>query len=257
MDGGEQVTLAVRTQRAMDDVTLYNADWLDILPTLGQVDAVVTDPPYGIDWMPRDFAGDKRVGRASVFERKVIEGDQSKFDPRPILLLNVPTIIWGANHFSSQLPDMPSWIVWDKRVDPKFDGKYTYSDAELAWCNDSKPTRIFRHIWNGVIREGEESNSNGRNPKLHPNQKPLKMMIYCVLRITQPGDLVLDPFMGSGTTGVACVRTGRRFIGIEIDPTYFAIAQRRIREAQLQPSLLPNHGFHLTPAAVEPGERST
>ena len=78
----------------------------------------------------------------------------------------------------------------------------------------------------------------------HPTLKPVQLAEHFIRLHTQPGDLVLDPFMGSGTTGVACVRTDRRFIGIEIDPGYFAIAQRRIAEAQLQPSLLPNNGFH-------------
>jgi site-specific DNA-methyltransferase (adenine-specific)/modification methylase len=237
-----------------DDVTLYLGDCLDILPTLGKVDAVVTDPPYGINWVPRDYAKtDKRVTRAAVFDRVMIAGDHQEFDPGPFLAMDVPIILWGANHFASSLPNMPSWIVWDKRVDPRFDGKYSYSDVELAWCNDGKPARIFRHMWNGVIREGEEASPTGNNPKLHPNQKPLRLMVYCIQRITKPGDLVLDPFMGSGTTGVACVRTGRRFIGIEIAPTYFAIAQRRIAEAQQQPPLFPpsNQGFHLTAAPVE------
>ena len=85
--------------------------------------------------------------------------------------------------------------------------------------------------------------------KYHMTGKPTGVMAKLV-QCVRPGGTVLDPFMGSGTTGVACVRTGRRFIGIEIDPGYFAIAQRRIAEAQLQPSLLPNHGFHLTAAPV-------
>jgi site-specific DNA-methyltransferase (adenine-specific)/modification methylase len=239
----------------MDDVTLYLGDCLDILPTLGKVDAVVTDPPYGINWRPPGNNNpDGIVSRPPVYgKRNAIHGDNTEFDPSIILALNVPTIIWGSNHFAANLPNMPSWIVWDKRVDPRFDGKYSFSDVELAWCNDGKPARIFRHIWNGIVREGEEASSRGDNPKLHPNQKPMRLMLYCIERITKPGDLVLDPYMGSGTTGVACVRTGRRFIGIEIDPTYYAIAERRIREAQAQLPLFPvpfNNGFHLTAAPV-------
>lgn len=218
-----------------DDVTLYLGDCLDILPALPKVDAVVTDPPYGINWSaPGANNPNRRVNRDPVYKRGTgIQGDDQVFDPGHLLVLGVPIVLWGANYYASLLPNVSSWIVWDKRVDPRWDGMLSFSDVELAWCNDNQPARIFRHIWNGIIREGEEYARPG-NPKLHPNQKPLRLMMYCVERITNPGDLVLDPYMGSGTTGVACVRLGRRFIGVEIDPIWYEIAERRIREAQQQ-----------------------
>jgi site-specific DNA-methyltransferase (adenine-specific)/modification methylase len=101
------------------------------------------------------------------------------------------------------------------------------SDCELIWTSSPKPTRIFRHLWKGLVREGEENISV--QPKLHPNQKPVALMEWLLGYLEIPvGAIVLDPFMGSGSTGLACVRTGRRFIGIEVDPAYCEVARRRL-----------------------------
>lgn len=93
--------------------------------------------------------------------------------------------------------------------------------------------RIIHHKWRGMIRASEQN-----EPRVHSTQKPVWVMKWIIERYTKPGDTVLDPFMGSGTTGIACIKTGRNFIGCEISPEYFAIAKRRIAEAQMQPMLL-------------------
>jgi site-specific DNA-methyltransferase (adenine-specific)/modification methylase len=98
------------------------------------------------------------------------------------------------------------------------------ADCEHAWTNLGGPSRLYSHKWNGMIRGGEE----GKVRRVHPMQKPVALMRWCV-EMTH-GETVLDPYMGSGTTGVACVRLGRRFIGIELEPKYFAIAKRRIQD---------------------------
>jgi len=206
---------------------LLLGDCRDILPTLGKVDAVVTDPPYGISY--RSGHNSSRKGSGAAMVRKdgnfsPIEGDQQSFDPAFLLALRVPTILWGANHYSDRLPAKTRWLIWDKLA-----GKASFpsgSDVELAWCSERGPDRLFTHLWRGIMRAGEENVS--RSPKQHPNQKPVALMAWCLSFI--PAGTVLDPFMGSASTGVACLRAGRMFIGIESDEAHFETACRRIRE---------------------------
>ncbi len=195
------------------DATLYLGDCLEILPTLGKVDAVVTDPPYGIG-----MDGGK-IGKAKY--------DQMDWDKKPadvsfILQLNVPTIIWGGNYFN--VPPSQKWLVWDKKNDPT-----TFADCELAWTNIPGSVRIFRWLWSGPYQEKREE-------RFHPTQKPQSLLGWC-LGFLPDASTILDPFMGSGTTGVACANLGRKFIGIEIEPKYFDIACRRIEDAYKQPRL--------------------
>lgn len=212
----------------MDDVKLYLGDCLDILPTLCKVDAVITDPPYGL-------ADRMRGGTWGITRKQGMSWDkEARHDAiEQIRKLAGVVVIWGGNFYA--LPPSRCWLAWYKPDSPP-----TMSDFELAWTNQDRISSLMSHTIAATNRERVG----------HPTQKPVRVMEWCLALFTQPGDLVLDPFMGSGTTGVACVRTGRRFIGIEIDPTYYAIAQRRITEAQLQLPLLPNHGFHLTAAPV-------
>lgn len=191
-------------------VRLYLADCLDVLPTLEGVDAVVTDPPYGIGWHPPE----------NHFDHTFV--DDKPFDPEPFLEVGERHLFWGANYFANRLPHSGGWLTWVKRPiaydfsqDPR-----TYSTTELAWSDWGK-CRFLCHVWDGGKRAGYDDNRSF----CHPCQKPVEVMEWCM-----PPDCetVLDPFMGSGTTGVAAVRLGRKFIGVEIEPKYFAIAQRRI-----------------------------
>ena len=214
------------------DCTLYLGDCLDVLPTLAPVDAVVTDPPYGIGYKGRkQTPKDKAVGRVKGFEHcgQGIHGDDVDFDPTPFLGFGL-VLLWGANHFPNKLPH-GRWLVWDKRGDPKFYGVTTFSDCELAWCSDRGADRMYKQIWNGIVREGEPAREG--QYRQHPTQKPIRLMQWC-LGFAPDAETVLDPFMGSGTTGVACVNLGRKFIGIEKEPKYFDIACKRIEEATRQ-----------------------
>jgi DNA modification methylase len=210
-------------------VRLIHGDCLEVLKTLdaGSVDAVVTDPPWGID-ADTDYTRFVNGKTRHIDHGGCIKGDTSAFDPRR--WLPFPRVaLWGANCFSELLP-MGRWLVWTKKRDSQL-GTFM-SDAELCWVNKKKTPRrapgvyCFRHVWHGFDRESE------RGVVLHPTQKPIEVMRW-TLEMTgvQPGMTVLDPYMGSGTTGVACVKAGVNFIGCEIDPTYFATAERRIAEA--------------------------
>jgi len=200
------------------DCTLFLGDCLEILPTLGKVDAVVTDPPYGIARVWKGGFG-KKSGWGNQHGMKDL---RNKWDNKPLddaaisVLLNSAKdhIIWGGNYFN--LPPSRCWFIWNKP-----ERGFTLAEAEMAWCSRDSIIRVFDC----------NRSDTGRT---HPTQKPLKLMKWCVLKTK--GD-VIDPFMGSGTTGVACAMLGRKFIGIELDETYFDIACERIRKAYDQPDL--------------------
>jgi len=201
-------------------IELHLGDCLEIMPMLeaDSVDAVITDPPYGID-LDKDGCNTRNKNR-------MIIGDDKPFDPTPFI--EYPTVIlWGANNYADKLPH-GGWLAWDKRIYNDMSDLANQSDGELAWTNRTKRILFYRHLWVGAIRKTE----NGKH--YHPTQKPIILMKWCLKKFTQEGDTILDPFMGSGTTGVACVQTGRNFIGIEIEPKYFEIAEKRIKKAQLQ-----------------------
>jgi DNA modification methylase len=205
----------------MDDVTLYCGDCLEILPTLaaGSVDAVVTDPPYGVNkakWdnqIPPDYVW-MEVNRVLKENGSLLVFGGLRYMPDVILSV--------GKYLTYEWP-----IAWYKTNAMQF-GKTGYSVLDIIlWY--SKGGAIAKHKSRDVIEYPiiPSENDNG-----HPTPKPARVMTKLLGMIG--GDTILDPFMGSGTTGVACVQTGRKFIGIEIDPNYYAIAQRRIAEAQQQ-----------------------
>ena len=210
------------------DVQLYLGDCLKVLPTLGSVDAVVADPPYGLEYDPQRY--NKSTTTNSTFVS--VEGDDAEFDPRK--WLEFPTcLLWGANNYTTYLP-RAGWLVWDKRCNVNAD-RMLGSPFELAWFRAPNRERVFKFA---RIQHGGVVNADGPNIKrVHPTQKPVALMLWC-LEIAKYPQIILDPFMGSGTTGVACVKTGRKFIGVEIHEPYFEIAVKRIKEAQMQPRLL-------------------
>lgn len=195
-------------------------DCRDVLPTLGKVDAVVTDPPYGLGdkWQGGGGKG-KSSWAFDPSEAKVWDG--KTVDNVPSLIGLAPdVIIWGGNYYA--LPPSRCWLIWDKKQNDSF----TTGQAEMAWTSLGRPVRMFRFAQCEQASEG---------PKEHPTQKPLALMKWC-LKWTG-AQSILDPFMGSGTTGVAAVQMGRDFIGIEREPKYFDIACKRIEDAQRQGDL--------------------
>ncbi len=188
--------------------TLYLGDCLEILPTLGKVDAVVTDPPYGINiaanpvrQMHEKSDWDKKaIGAAHIASLRSVSGEQ---------------IIWGGNYFP--LPQSRGYLVWDKMQPENF----SLAMCEQAWWSEDTNAKIYKK---SVLSYRKD----------HPTQKPVELMEWCVSKLKCVGATILDPFMGSGTTGVACMNLGRKFIGIEIDEKYFEIACERIRHAQAQ-----------------------
>ncbi|MFA5165414.1 MAG: DNA methyltransferase [Candidatus Omnitrophota bacterium] len=209
------------------DATLYCGDAFDILPTLGHIDAVITDPPYGIEWN----AQKSNLPNSQVFDN--IRNDAGGLDIRSILSMQCLVIAFGANCYPWQLPSRGRWICWDKRVNENAD-RMLGSPFELAWTNkDHGFDRMYRVMHGGVV------NADGRKEvRVHPTQKPVRLFKRILQDYTKAGDIILDPFLGSGTTGIACAEMGRKFIGIEIDEGYFDIACKRIRDAYKQPELI-------------------
>lgn len=190
------------------------------------VDAVITDPPYGIgERWNKEVVG--KNGKTKLWGNGSNNWDKRTIDDEFIMsLANYPSIIWGGNYYP--LPPVRGWLIWDKIQ------KFSGGDFEMAWTNLNIPPRVYR------LSRIDAYVNHAETPKQHPTEKPLELMKWC-LSFLPKNITILDPFMGSGTTGVACVQTGRNFIGCEIDPTYYAIAERRIAEAQMQPSLLEAH----------------
>jgi len=210
-------------------ISIYHGDCREILPTLPKADLVLADPPYGIDYTPRHpSASASRAACPALYGRSCTFGDHEDFDPTFLLNSAVDLILWGANHYAHKLPAKASWLVWDKRVDPKFYGTNNFSDCELAWCSDGRPARIYRHLWNGLVRQGEDASV----PRLHPAQKPIELIRWCLTRFPE-SNTIIDPFCGSGTTLRAVKDLGRQAIGIEIEEKYCEIAAKRLSQEVL------------------------
>jgi len=214
---------------------LYHGDCLEILPQLTEkVDLVLTDPPYGIGLTCKNIksrlncVANKNAGKHTWTNNDYPDiGDHKEFNPELLLKFN-KLALFGANNYASKLPDRYSWLVWDKKTERG--AKNNIGDCELVWCKGSKhnSVRIFRHMWNGYQRDSEVGEK-----QIHPTQKPVKLIEW-VMSFFDTTGLVLDPFLGSGTTAVACERLGRRWIGIEISKEYCDIAVKRIEEERSQ-----------------------
>jgi len=196
---------------------LWHGDCREVLPLLPPVDLVLTDPPYGIG--ADTHAGPEKSGWKQY-------GDGGWDAERPeaeifglMLAASKTVIVWGGNYFTDLLPPTMQWLVWDKGQ-----RNFSLADCEFAWSSQTRAARIFTYSRGAALQDGKE----------HPTQKPIALMEWCIEQAANKPQTILDPFMGSGTTGVAAVQMGRKFIGIERDPKYFEIARRRIEEAYLQ-----------------------
>lgn len=184
------------------------------------IDLIVTDPPYG----KRADKGTNGFGAAK--NRRYSGGWDAKRPPKEyfdeMFRIAKNVVIFGGNYFADMLPQQNCWIFWDKKGDIAFQNPF--ADGELIYTTFKKPVKRIVFKQQGFITDSKDK-------RYHPTQKPSELVQMLVESYTQPGDLICDPFMGSGTTGVACMNTGRRFIGFEIDAAYFEIADRRISEA--------------------------
>lgn len=232
--------LASFRKEVIGECTLYLGDCREILPLQPRFDAVVTDPPYGIG-----AANGAAVGGTDAsgrYKRRPRQYDGQWDDERPtadvfalVLAAARTHIIWGGNYFADVLPQSGRWLFWDK-----LNSMPSYSDGEIAWTSiEGSSVKKFTRCNNGLA-------SNRDGERVHPTQKPVDVMKWCIEHLPVGTKTILDPFMGSGTTGVAAAKLGRKFTGIEIEPKYFEAACRRIEEAYKQPDM-----FVSAPAKAE------
>jgi DNA modification methylase len=204
---------------------IFNEDCLETMrrmPDKG-IDLILTDPPYGIN-ADKGFSGSGGFGGSGkpIKRRAYIDvWDNKRPDEvifKEIIRVSKLALIFGGNYFADILPQGTHWLVWDK-----MNTMPTFSDCELIWSNSKrKSVKIIKHEWNGLI--GKEST------RFHPTQKPVELIAKILNKYSKKTDLVYDPFMGSGTTALACIKAGNNYIGSEISKEYCDIAEKRIKQ---------------------------
>ena len=243
--------MAHRIER-IGDAELHLGDCLEILPTLGKVDAVVTDPPYSVS-LDGSSASFTRLNRKGTRSFSFFEGDTDWPAMTEKVVVRIAASVdlgalsiycWCGHRQFGPLTEMletrgysTRFLVWRKKCPAPAPPRSGWQSGAELCVYGYKPGRHFEDgIFNNVIEA--DSFRFGQPGKVdHPTQKPLVTMAEPIKVSTALGALVLDPFMGSGTTGVACAKLGRKFIGIEIDPGYFEIACRRVDDAYRQRDL--------------------
>ena len=202
-------------------------DCLEVMKKIpdGAVDLVLTDPPYGIDYNGEATPQGKHTFSHRGQTAKVF-GDNKPFDARFLVkrFYDKSMILWGANCYCDTLPIEFVWLVWDKVT--KNGLKLRIAECEFAWTNCVGRSQVFRHLWSGAYRDSE------RKVYVHPTQKPIRLFQWCI-ELSKTKGIILDPFLGSGTTAVAAKQLGRQFIGIEINMDYCKIAEDRLRQEEL------------------------
>ena len=220
------------SERIIGGQRLILGDCIEVMKTLDRVDALVTDPPYGINQDKgfkgsTGFGGKKMQGKPIARRRYTLEWDNVRPTQKAfelMLKLSNEAVIFGGNYFTDLLPVSGHWFVWDKK-----NTMPTFSDCELAWTNiDKKSVKLLSYEYNGLLGKREE--------RVHPTQKPVEVMQWSIQK-TRKHKTVLDPYMGSGTTLVACEKLGLNGTGIEINKEYYEKACDRVAEATREPDL--------------------
>jgi len=202
---------------------IYNMDCLEYMRTMPDksVDLVLTDPPYGKMWT----RGKNGIGML----KDKNESDKTLWDIKPqkevfdeMLRVGKEVIIFGGNYFTDYLPPSNCWIVWDKLGDLKLGEQIPFAHCELAWTSLNKTVKKYTFRSQGFIKDTKDE-------RVHPTQKPTELFAEIIKDFSKEGDIILDPFLGSGTTAVACKLLKRNYIGIEIDKKYCEIAEQRIK----------------------------
>ena len=188
---------------------------------MGKIIAII-DPPYGVSIVSKKTG---MVGAGNLAKNKVyseVIGDNTTETAKKcfdiLAKITDRMIIFGGNYFLDFLPPSDGWLIWDKRVDMPSNN---FADGEMMWCSFHTPVRIYHHLWNGMIRAGEKED------RVHPTQKPVKLIADIIKDFTNEDDIILDLFGGSGSTLIACEQTNRICYGMEIDPKYCDVIRKR------------------------------
>lgn len=197
------------------------------------IDLLITDPPYGEKIGKQGFTNSKHpmdhggLAKRTLYRTHDLTWDnftptQEYFDE--MIRISKNQIIFGGNFFTPFLPPSRGWIVWDKKVLEKFSNDF--ADCELAWTSFNKPIRAIRWIWHGMIQQDMKN----KEKRFHPTQKPVGMLVKIIEKYAQPNDIIFDPFVGVGSVPLAAIKTGHKYVGIDISPEYCEIAKQRIAE---------------------------
>ena len=206
----------------MLNIEIRNKDCIQGLSKLDDksIDLILTDPPYGLNIAKNGFVGGNNMAQATDYKPQEWDEkipDKEAFEQMFRVAKNL--IIFGGNYMTEYLPPSSCWIVWDKQNTGNF------ADCELAWTSFKTAVRKFKWRWNGMIQE-----QNWKEKRFHPTQKPLGLIRQILKEYGKEGQLICDPFMGSGTTALACKQLSMNFIGFEINPEYCKIARERLQQ---------------------------
>lgn len=210
--------------------TIIHDDCLNYLRGLQDksIDLIVTDPPYGIGADSKAAKqGGQRYGKALAKKSNYISTNWDTTIPvreifQEMFRVSKNQVIFGGNYFTALLPPSRCWLVWDKKTEDKFTNNF--ADCELAWTSFDRPARVIRFLWHGMIQQDMKH----KEKHYHPTQKPIPVMKWILDSCASPDDLILDPFMGSGSTLIAAVRNGNNCIGIKQNADYVEIARARL-----------------------------
>ena len=208
---------------------LYNMDCLEFMKTMEDksVDLVLTDPPYGIGIAPEGWVRDGMMAQPKQYDK--VNWD-SQTPPQEcfneIQRVSKKQIIFGGNYFTDKLPPAKCWICWDKQI-PK---GFTKAQIELAWTNLTTYSRLYSVLWHGMIRVRDQ----GQEERHHPTEKPFRLIRQIIRELAKDNEVILDPYLGGGTTAVVCEKLSRKWIGIEISEKYCEIAAKRINSEASQ-----------------------
>jgi len=217
--------------------TVYNCDCLELMKEMQAqgivADWVIADPPYGLSYASDVAKGNgTQYGKGAAPKKTYAEKawDNARLSREYFDLMRSVSknqIIFGGNYYTDYLPPTKSWIVWDKRCEDTL--RNDFADCEMAWCSKGV-ARVFHYLYNGML-QGDMKNKDER---FHPTQKPTQLIIHLINYYTKEGDLILDPFMGSFTTAIACHKTGRKYLGAELDAEYYEKGLARLNKLKSQ-----------------------
>jgi len=182
----------------------------------------IIDPPYGIDVVNNNGKiGASNLAQTGTYSKVIGDNTTETAEKVYNLLISLgidQLVIWGGNYFTGFLPPSPCWIVWDKRGDMNGNN---FADCEMAWTSFNTPARIYKQVWSGMIKEGESEK------RVHPTQKPIKILADIIREYTDEGDIVIDLMGGSGSTLIACEQTDRVCYMCELDCKYCDVIRKR------------------------------
>lgn len=219
----------------MLDFGFYNMDCIEGMKMFPEkyFDLAIVDPVYGDVTKGGYMTHNKgqRIGTGKANQKGYHAGlwQQEKTGRdyfEELLRVSKEVIVWGGNYFADMLPPSQGWIVWDKEHP---DG-LGFADAELAYTSYDKATRIFRFMWNGML----QGNMKSRENRIHPTQKPVALYEWILNKYAKPGDIILDTHVGSASSLIACRNTNHKYVGFEIDKTYYELAKKRLDQETAQ-----------------------